>query len=237
MNDDERQHLDAISVKTDYSRGLNGLMIEHSALVFSRWLLPGSILELGPADGLSTAHLSRLTGDYTVVEGSSEYAKALMNRFSGIEIHNTLFEDFAPNRKYTNIVMGHVLEHVENPTEIVQRAIEWIEVGGRIVAATPNANSLHRQIAARAGLISDIHEVTPTDLSIGHRRVLDTQQLLSYFSSDDLRVVAHGGYYLKSFSNMQIEQIASRDVQEALMSIGEQFPDIAADIYVVVERL
>jgi 2-polyprenyl-3-methyl-5-hydroxy-6-metoxy-1,4-benzoquinol methylase len=150
---------------------------------------------------------------------------------------NTLFEEFVPKRRFTNTVLGHVLEHVEDPDNIIQDCIEWLEPGGRIIAATPNADSLHRQLAVLSGLISNVHELTSTDISIGHRRVVNPQQLRSYFMDSRLHIDYVGGYYMKSFSNQQIEQIASKEVQKSLMVLGEKYFEIAADIYIVASRI
>ena len=126
----EKTHLNQISSTANYSTGMNGKMIQHSVEIFSRWIKSGSILELGPADGLSTEHLHCLSDDYHIVEGSEDFCKLLKTKFPQINITNTLFEEFVPQRKYTNIVLGHVLEHVENPIEVIQMCIEWLEPGG-----------------------------------------------------------------------------------------------------------
>lgn len=233
----EKSLLNQISSTANYSLGMNGQMIQHSVEIFSRWIKSGSILEMGPADGLSTEYLHCLSDDYHIVEGSEDFCKMLKTKFPKINITNTLFEEFVPQRKYANIILGHVLEHVENPDKIIQVCIEWLEPGGRIIAATPNANSLHRQLAVVSGLISNVHELTYTDISIGHRRVVNPEQLRSYFIDSRLNIEIVGGYYLKSFSNAQIEQITSKDVQKSLMILGEKYSEIAADIYVVATRI
>lgn len=236
MSNHEYSRLDEISLTAQYSEGMNGRMILHSVQIFSRWILPGSILEMGPADGLSTSHLVQLTDDYEVVEGSKEFCEILKEKFPTIAVHNSIFEEFKPSRRYRNIVLGHVLEHVDNPDEIIDQCIEWLEPGGRIIAATPNSDSLHRQVAVNAGIIASVHELTAIDISIGHRRVLNPTQLRSYFEKEQLTINHMGGYYLKSFGNGQIEAISTPEVREALMILGEKYSDIAADIYVVATR-
>jgi hypothetical protein len=236
MNNYEYSRLDEISLSAQYSEGMNGRMILHSVQIFSRWILPGSILEMGPADGLSTSHLVQLTDDYEVLEGSREFCEILNEKFPTITVHNSIFEEFNPSRSYRNIVLGHVLEHVDDPDEIVDRCIQWLEPGGRIIAATPNSDSLHRQVAVNAGIISSVHDLTPTDISIGHRRVINPTQLRSYFEKDQLTINHMGGYYLKSFANGQIEDISTPEVRDALMILGEKYFEIAADIYIVATR-
>ncbi|NBR68254.1 MAG: methyltransferase domain-containing protein, partial [Actinobacteria bacterium] len=50
--------------------------------------------------------------------------------------------------------MGHVLEHVLDPLDAVQRAYAWLRPGGMVLAAVPNARSLHRQAAVSMGLLA-----------------------------------------------------------------------------------
>jgi SAM-dependent methyltransferase len=237
MNKDEHSYLNDISQTAQYSEGMNGRMIKYSTEIFSRWIKPGSILEMGPADGLSTEHLIHLTDDYEVVEGASDFCELLTKKFPKAKIRNLLFEDFSPTRQYTNVILGHVLEHVEDPKHIVNKCIEWIEPGGRIIAATPNSNSLHRQVAVLAGLISNVDQLTEADISIGHRRVLNSVQLIDYFIDERLTITKCGGYYLKAFSNGQIEQISDEKIRYSLMALGEKYSDIAADIYVVATKI
>ena len=42
-----------------------------------------------------------------------------------------------------------------------------------------------------------------------------------------------GGYWIKPLSNGQIEQNWTAEMLEAFMELGERYPDIAGEIYVV----
>ena len=51
-----------------------------------------------------------------------------------------------------------------------------------------------------------------------------------------LEIEAFGGYWLKPLSNGQIEQDWTPQMVEAFMKLGERYPDIAAEIYVVARH-
>jgi hypothetical protein len=42
-----------------------------------------------------------------------------------------------------------------------------------------------------------------------------------------------GGYWLKPLSNAQLEAHWTPEMLEAYMQVGERYPDIAAEIYVI----
>src|SRR5690242_14223808 len=111
----EKERLESIANTSLYTTMSNTMTIEYSFEVFKRFLKPGNILELGPAEGIMTEHLYRHSKDITLVDGSEVFCRQLEARFPGASIVNALFEDYQPGKKFSNIVMGHVLEHVEDP--------------------------------------------------------------------------------------------------------------------------
>ena len=61
-------------------------------------------------------------------------------------------------------MLGHVLEHVAHPAEVLRKAGTWLAPGGVICCAVPNARSLHRQAAVLMGILETEHSLNPTDL-------------------------------------------------------------------------
>ena len=47
------------------------------------------------------------------------------------------------------------------------------------------------------------------------------------------RIEIFGGYWIKPISNAQIDAQWSAEMLDAFMRLGERYPDIAAEIYVV----
>lgn len=216
-----------------YEKGVNFFTIKYSGEIFKRFLIPGSILELGPAEGVMTKEMISITDKYTVVEGSKIYCDDLKVKFPNINIVNSLFEDYNPHEKFNNIILGHVLEHVSNPVEILVKAKSWLAPNGVILSAVPNAFSIHRQAAVVMGILNDIYELNETDIHHGHRRVYDAKSFQNDFKCAGLNILSFGGYWLKPLSNRQLEQSWSSEMILAFMELGEKYPDIAAEIYLI----
>lgn len=53
------------------------------------------------------------------------------------------------------------------------------------------------------------------------------------FIESNLNVDVFGGYWLKPISNHQIEEDWSTEMLNAYMQLGESYPDIAGEIYVI----
>jgi len=229
----ELDNLQGIAADTWYGRGVGADMVRYSCRVFSRHLRPGSILELGPAEGIMTENLAKMNRPLTVVEGASSFCEDLRERFPDIEVVHSLFEDFLPEQQFDNVILGHVLEHVEDPVQVLELVKTWLKPGGRALSAVPNARSLHRQAAVIMGLLPFEESLNETDLHHGHRRVFNPESFRQVFMQSGLQIELFGGYWLKPVSNGQIEKSWTAEMLEAFMSLGERYPDIAGEIYVV----
>jgi 2-polyprenyl-3-methyl-5-hydroxy-6-metoxy-1,4-benzoquinol methylase len=232
----ETERLDAIASDSWYAKGANAAMIRYVSKLFSRFWKPGPCLELGPAEGLMTEGLARAFKDLTLVEGSPRFCRTLRKRFPQAEVVNALFENFRPERKFKTIILGHVLEHVESPVKILKLVRGWLMEGGVVCAAVPNARSLHRQAATIMGLLPHEHALNKTDKHQGHRRVYDPESFRKEFALSGLKIRVFGGYWIKPLSNAQIDKTWSSEMLEAFMCLGERYPDIAAEIYVIAHR-
>jgi 2-polyprenyl-3-methyl-5-hydroxy-6-metoxy-1,4-benzoquinol methylase len=229
----ELARLEKIARESLYAAGVNTATVRYSFQIFERHLRGSSILELGPAEGVMTELLAKTGKSLTVVDGSKAFCDALVTRFPDARVVHSLFEEFAPDRGFDNIVLGHVLEHVEDPTAIVVRASSWLSPNGRMLAAVPNSHSLHRQAAVLMGLLPREDALNEMDAHHGHRRVFDPESFRQCFRAAGLAIEVFGGYWLKPLSNRQIEQTWTPDMLAAFMRLGERYPDIAAEIYAV----
>lgn len=233
---DEYNRLQNIASDSWYSKGVSGAMVKYSSVVFSRYLQEGSLLELGPAEGVMTDELAGQCSDYTVVEGSTLFCKDIEGKHPHIKCINALFEEFNPDCQYDNILLGHVLEHVINPVEILKKVKSWLSPKGKVLCSVPNANSIHRQAAVKMGLLNDVHDLNETDIHNGHRRVYDPKLLKDQFQEAGLRIEFLGGYWLKPVSNKQIDETWNPGMINAFMELGEAYPEIAAEIVVIARK-
>ena len=229
----ECMRLDSIAVDSLYAKGAGPAMIQYCSSIFGRHIRGDSILELGPAEGLMTEFLDKLTSSLTIVDGSKVFCDALQERFPHCNVINSLFESYVPEMRFDNIILGHVLEHVVDPIALLQRVSCWLSPRGRVFAAVPNSRSIHRQAAVIMGLLDREDQLNGMDHHHGHRRVYNPETFRGDFSAAGLAIEIFGGYWLKPVSNGQIEATWTNEMLEAFMQLGERYPDISAEIYIV----
>jgi 2-polyprenyl-3-methyl-5-hydroxy-6-metoxy-1,4-benzoquinol methylase len=237
MNQAEKVRLENISNVSLYCAGVNLATIKYSFKIAERYMVGDTILELGPAEGVMTELLATTGKRLTLVEGSSLFCDSLRQRFPDANTINALFEEFQSNELFDNIVLGHVLEHVENAVDILARANQWLKPGtGRLFAAVPNSRSLHRQAAVIMGILREEDNLNEMDLHHGHRRVFNPETFRNAFARAGLKIEIFGGYWMKPVSNAQMEASWTPEMVEAFMVLGERYPDIAGELYVVASR-
>jgi 2-polyprenyl-3-methyl-5-hydroxy-6-metoxy-1,4-benzoquinol methylase len=237
MSQTEKVRLESISNVSLYCAGVNSATIKYSFKIARRHMVGDSILELGPAEGVMTELLAATGKKLTLVEGSALFCESLRSRFPDANTVNALFEEFQSSELFDNIILGHVLEHVEDPIDILSRAGRWLRpTTGRLFAAVPNARSLHRQAAVIMDILREEDALNEMDFHHGHRRVFNPETFRNAFNRAGLKIEIFGGYWMKPVSNAQIEASWTAEMVEAFMVLGERYPDIAGEIYTVASR-
>ena len=139
-------------------------------------------------------------------------------------------------RRYDNIVLTHVLEHLDDPVRVLRRINdEWLAEGGRFFLVCPNANAPSRQIAVKMGLISHNAAVTPAEAEHGHRRTYALDTLERDAVAAGLKVVHRSGIFFKALANFQWDRllqtdIISKEYLEGCYKLGQQYPDLCSSI-------
>ena len=192
-------------------------------------------LELGSAEGEMTRLLLPRFARLTIVDAARTLLDAIPDVPNLRKVHS-LFEDFEPRERYDTIVMEHVLEHVADPVALLRRSQTWLARDGRILIGVPNSQSIHRLVAVKMGLLGSPQELNARDLQLGHRRVYSPASLRKEVESTGLKVTASGGVFLKPVSNQQIEENWNENMIRGFFLLGHDFPDHAAEIFVVCAR-
>lgn len=150
-----------------------------------------------------------------------------------LEVINSMFEDFEPKQTFNTIIMAHILEHVEDPVLIMKRAKKWIKNDGVIIINVPNANSIHRQIGVKMGLLKSIDDLNETDLKVGHRRVFTMDRLKNDINKAGLNLKEIGGIFMKPLTNSQMQKYFTKEMMNAFYELGKEYPEIAAELVAV----
>lgn len=203
----------------------------------------GSVLELGSYKGNFTKRLMPHFADVTCVEASAVAIGEAQARLGGdVEFVNGLFETAILPKRYDNIVLTHVLEHLDDPVAVLKRVNdEWLEEGGRFFLVCPNANAPSRQIAVKMGLITHNTAVTPAEAAHGHRCTYTLDTLERDAVAAGLKVVHRSGIFFKALANFQWDRllqtdIVSKEYLEGCYKLGQQYPDLCASIFLLCER-
>jgi 2-polyprenyl-3-methyl-5-hydroxy-6-metoxy-1,4-benzoquinol methylase len=210
-------------------------LIFYRYLTLREYINGPSGLELGSADGEMTKYLVNDFDYLTSVDGSKELLDLIPNYKNLTKMHS-LFEDFKPAKKYNTIIMEHILEHVDEPVKIMQMAREWLEDKGVLLLGVPNANSIHRLAAVKMGLLTRPDELNARDYELGHQRVYSMDTFIADIVKADLKIIKKTGVFFKPLSNSQIEQYWTDDMINGFYELGKDFPDNAAELFVVCQK-
>ena len=192
-------------------------------------------LELGPAIGQMTKYLIKDFTKLHLVEG----AKHLLNQipdYKNVIKYHSFFEEFQPTIKYETIIMGHVLEHIENPVALLKVIHTWLVDNGVLLISVPNAKSLHRLAAVEMGLIKNEFDLNNRDHELGHYRVYDFKSLKDHVIEGGFNIIDQGGIFLKPLSNGQIENNWNEEMIEGFYQLGKKFPNNCAEIFMVLGK-
>jgi len=210
---------------------------------FEPFFRPGSLLELGSFKGDFTKRFLPFFDDITCVEASdvaiNEAKKKLGNQ---VEYVNALFEEATLPKRYDNIVLTHVLEHIDDPVLVLKRINdEWLAEGGHFFLVCPNANAPSRQIAVKMGLITHNAAVTPAEAEHGHRCTYSLDTLERDATAAGLKVVHRSGIFFKALANFQWDQLLKTDIisaeyLEGCYQLGQQYPDLCSSIFLMCEK-
>lgn len=210
---------------------------------FKPFFKSGKLLELGSFKGDFTFRLLGEFDDVTCVEASSEAIKIAELKLDGrAKLINSRFEEVELADRYENIVITHVLEHLDDPVLILKRINdEWLADAGRLFLVCPNANAPSRQIAVKMGLISHNSAVTADELEHGHRCTYSLDTLERDAVKAGLSVQYRSGIFFKALANFQWDRLLATDIVsseylEGCYKLGQVYPDLCASIFLMCEK-
>lgn len=203
----------------------------------------GSALEFGCSDGFMTSLIAPLCDSLTVIDGSKSFIEIARNRVpENVEFVHTLFEEYAPDKKFDYIFATYVLEHVKDAVGILKLAGELLNENGLLFIVVPNAQALSRQLARHMGLLEDLYALTPNDINHGHRRVYDYVTLSRDIEAAGLHQISQGGLLLKILADFQMDKLIEAEIlgeqqQEGLYKMGLEYPNLAGSLFSVTGKL
>lgn len=192
-----------------------------------------SILELGLGHGFTTNIFTANFDRHVVLEGSPAVIENFKEKFPecDAEIIETYFEEFSTEEKFDVIVMGFILEHVDDPFVIISRFKNFLSPCGKIFLAVPNAEVLNRRLGHLAGMLEDIEMLSENDLLLGHKRYYTVSSLSAEIDRAGYKIDKMEGIYLKPFTTSQIISLnLDEKIIHALCETGVDYPELSCGI-------
>lgn len=244
-----------LKIKRDYNKELKDtkdhkyaynfdfdVMHHYMVKSFEPFFKNEDVLELGSFKGDFTKRLLPYFSDITCVEASDVAIEEAKSEIKNAEYHNSLFEETTLPKKYNNIILTHVLEHIDDPVELLKKIErEWLSDGGCLFLVCPNANAPSRQIAVKMGLISHNSAITHAEKEHGHRITYTLDTLERDAKLANLDVIHRSGIFFKALANFQWDRLLNTDIiskeyLDGCFQLGQQYPDLCSSIFLVCKR-
>jgi 2-polyprenyl-3-methyl-5-hydroxy-6-metoxy-1,4-benzoquinol methylase len=210
---------------------------------FEPFFKKGKLLELGSSKGIFTERALPFFSDITCVEASDEAISSAKRKLGGkVQFINCTFEKLELPSKYECIIMTHVLEHLDDPVEVLKLVNDnWLAEDGYFLLVCPNANAPSRQIAVKMGLITHNSAVTPAEKEHGHHITYTLDTLERDAVAAGLEVVHRSGIFFKALANFQWDKLLQTDIiseeyLEGCYQLGQQYPDLCSSIFLVCKK-
>ena len=192
------------------------------------------LLEVGCGTGAMTRYL---TGRITCIDGSPTCIEQCRSQTwkEDISFQECLAEEYDPGGgQFDDIVMAGLLEHVENPLEMLRRARSWVTAAGHLHVSVPNALSLHRRLGVAMGKLAQVDAMSDRDRDMGHRRIYQPSMLMSQLKESGWQIIHWEGILLKPLSSAQMNDWPD-DVIDGLIEAGRLLPEWCAELYFVCQ--
>ncbi|WP_061952647.1 class I SAM-dependent methyltransferase [Cupriavidus pauculus] len=190
----------------------------------------GRLLELGIGHGFTTARFAQHFSHTMVVDGSAAVVARFRAEFPdcSAEVVEGYFEQFDTDEQFDVIVMGFVLEHVEDPDLVLRHFARFLAPGGRCFVAVPNGESMHRRLGHLAGLLDDVMSLGHGDVALGHLRQYSKDTLVAQLEAAGYAVRGVEGIFLKPFTTQQLQSLAlPESITQALCELGISYPELS----------
>lgn len=193
----------------------------------------GSLLELGLGHGFTTNIFSNNFERHVVIEGSPAVIQNFKEKSPECtaQIVEAYFETFDTVEKFAVIVMGFILEHVDDPFKIINRYKKFLAPGGKMFLAVPNAEVLNRKLGYLAGMLDNMETLSKNDILLGHKRYYSVKTLSNEINLAGCQIDKMEGIYLKPFTTTQMISLnLDEKVIQALCEVGVNYPELSCGI-------
>jgi 2-polyprenyl-3-methyl-5-hydroxy-6-metoxy-1,4-benzoquinol methylase len=205
--------------RTEFHSEYNAHLAKYKVMSCLNYAKGTHLLDIACGDGLMTEMFAK-NFDYVVgVDANGDHLAKAKERLPEVTFFECLIEEFNTEDRFDTITMLDLLEHVQDPVAVLQKAASFLKDDGILIVHVPNSQAVNRKLAVLMGTLESCEELTPFDLKIaGHRRSYSLETLANDVTSAGLSLVDTGGIFYKSLSTAQMDWFLKEGLWE-----GENF--------------
>lgn len=225
MNEKEKLEKYATGyLKPDLGRQVDNKILRLMVEEILPWVRGPEILEMGFGDDAWTGKVVEKFGHSSIVDASEKVLTKAHKKYGHkVETFTALFEEFESATKYNTVLASFVLEHVEDPVQVLRQASGWIKVNGKIIILVPHAGSFHRRLGLAMGVQKKLTDLSPADQKIGHRRVYTLEGLEKDIIRAGLKIRRKKGLFVKFLPQGMMTHF-SPQLLAGLAKMGQDIP-------------
>lgn len=165
-----------------------------------------SLLDMPCGDGMLTKMFTSRFERVVGVDASLSHLKEAKKLCPEVEFHHALIEDLEIDEKFDSVFLLDILEHVQDPIEVLKKASSFLKKNGQMIIHVPNSNAINRRLAVKMGTLKTCDELSPFDINVaGHRRSYTIETLEKDIVEAGLQVTKTGGVFYKMLSTPQMD--------------------------------
>jgi len=211
------------------NKGFNKVLIKHRAETVMKYTRGDICLEAGCGEGHITKylvkrfdHIDAIDNDQKVLNKIKPY-KNLCKTCIPIEKFCT------PTLIYDTIICTQVLEHVDDPSKVIDVLKTHGDKDSVFIFTVPNAISVNRLVGVDLGLIPYPEYLDTQDLEVGHQRMF-TPETFEDLMEKHFEIIDFGTMIYKPLPNAMMEKLPNSVIKKMIqMEVNE----MGAEIYAV----
>ncbi len=145
-------------------------------------------------------------------------------------IHSTIEKAELVPGSFDHIILFGLLEHLEEPKYALKKTSRFLTDSGTIHIVVNLANSIHRLIGVKMGMIDNVEELSESDFNLGHYRIYSRDLLREHVQEAGLIISYEQPFYLKPLPTSKLSGL-DFEVHKALDLLGREIPEYASYIY------
>jgi protein-L-isoaspartate O-methyltransferase len=199
------------------------------------------VLEIGVGSGDTTLMLANEFKSVLCIDIDQQTLDDARNRSKEIGVSNIEYrcgditKDLRLDEKYDHIFLIGILEHLEDPVQVLLILSKYLSDNGTVYVLVNLANSLHRWLGVVMGDIEDVSKLSEADVRLGHHRVYDLKLLNQHISEAGMANKFQELFYVKPFPSFIMNDLSMK-IHHGLNKLAERFPEFSSYVYLEVVK-